>query len=353
MNTLKDLITSQIATSGPITIADYMAQCLGHRDHGYYMKRTAIGAQGDFTTAPEISQMFGELTGLALTQAWMDQDAPRDAILVELGPGRGTLMADMLRVMKQAGFTPAVHLVETSPKLRALQADLVPDATWHATVNTLPDAPTFLIANEFFDALPIRQFQRAGNAWREHVIGLQNGTLSRFLTEPVPLAELAHRLEDTQDGDVVETCAPAAAIGAQIGAQIASCGGAGLIIDYGDWVSQGDTFQAIRNHASTDPLLDPGMSDLTAHVDFAALAKAAHPACHSALATQGVFLERLGITARAQALAANLQGAQKDAHIAAHLRLTHPSEMGSVFKVLGLTPPCAPMLAGLNFGMTA
>lgn len=353
MTDLAGLIKAQIAATGPMTLAQYMTLCLAHPEHGYYMHQSPIGVDGDFTTAPEISQMFGELTGLALTQAWLDQGAPKDAVLVELGPGRGTLAQDMQRAMAGAGFRPAIHLVETSPSLRAEQAMRVPNAIWHDDLTTLPDAPWFLIANEFFDALPIRQFQRDGQAWRERVVGMHQSDLTLFVSEPAPIANLAPRLLDTKDGDIVETNAPAQAIAAQIGTHIAQGGGAALIIDYGDWVSQGDTFQAIRDHQPVDPLHAPGLSDLTAHVDFAAIAQSAHPAIHSALATQGVFLERLGITARAQALAQKLNSSQLDAHIAAHRRLTHPAEMGSVFKVLGLTPPNAPMLPGLTVGKSA
>lgn len=353
MTALKDLIAAQIANTGPITLADYMTLCLSHPEHGYYKQRPAIGAAGDFTTAPEISQMFGELIGLALTQSWIDQGAPRDAVLVELGPGRGTLARDITRVMAKAGFAPDVHLVETSHRLRAEQAEQIPNAIWHDDLTTLPAAPWFLIANEFFDALPIRQFQRDGQGWRERVVGLQGDSLVLGLTAAAPIADLAARLTDTKDGDVVETNHTAKSIAAQIGPHIAQRGGAALIVDYGDWVSQGDTFQAVQNHETVDPLRSPGLSDLTAHVDFAAIAQAAHPACHSALTTQGVFLERLGITDRAKALAKNLQGAALDQHIAAHRRLTHPSEMGSVFKVLGLTPPSAPMLPGLVTGMSS
>ncbi len=352
MTDLLELIKTQIAATGPMTIADYMTLCLAHPEHGYYMRQSPFGAGGDFTTAPEISQMFGELTGLALAQAWLDQGTPSDAVLVELGPGRGTLMIDMLRAMSKAGFAPQVHFVETSPYLRQEQAKHLPDAKWHDDVSTLPSAPTFVIANEFFDALPIRQFQRDGAGWRERVIGMSAGELTPFLTDPTPSATLAHRLDDTKDGDLIETCAPAAAIAQQIGTHITRYGGAALFIDYGDWESQGDTFQAISDHKHVNPLHMPGFADLTAHVDFAALARAAMPAQHSALATQGTFLERLGITMRAQTLAKIMSPSQRDEHIAAHHRLTHPSEMGSVFKVLGLTPPNAPMVPGLTLGMT-
>ncbi len=347
MTELARILAAQIEATGPITLAEYMAACLSHPGHGYYVTRDPLGAGGDFTTAPEISQMFGELLGLALAQSWVDQGAPDGVVLAELGPGRGTLMQDVLRATRGVpGFHDAlsVHLVETSPALRAEQGKRLADAApqWHDHVATLPEGPLFLVANEFFDALPVRQFMREGRGWRETVVGQQEGQLVPGRTEPLPLEALAHRLADTGDGDVVETCAPATAILSEIGARIAASGGAALIVDYGDWRSKGDTFQAVRGHAATDPFAEPGQADLTAHVDFEALAAAAAPASHAPMVTQGVFLERLGITARAQALARRLDGESLRAHVAAHRRLTHPDEMGSLFKVLALHPHAAP-----------
>ncbi len=348
---LADILARQIATTGPMTLADYMAACLMHPQHGYYSTRDPLGAGGDFTTAPEISQMFGELLGLSLAQSWLDQGAPAPFVLAELGPGRGTLMADILRATARVpGFHAAarLHLVETSPALRAEQAKRLPQATWHDVVQTLPDGPLFLVANEFFDALPIRQFQRAGEDWRERVVGLHDNRLKLGLAAPAPQPGLSHRLDDTQDGDIVETCAPGQAIAAVLGARIAAQGGVALLIDYGDWRSLGDTLQALKGHAHIDPIALPGTSDLTTHVDFEALARAAAPATHTLLTPQGVFLERLGITQRAQALARSLSDAALDSHIAAHRRLTHPDEMGSLFKTLALLPQGAPPPPGLE-----
>ena len=345
-------LAQRIAAAGPITVADFMETALLHPTKGYYTTRDPLGAAGDFTTAPEISQMFGELMGLSLAQAWLDQGAPPDFVLAELGPGRGTLMADALRAAGRVpGFADAarVVLVEVSPALRARQKDALAgmDAAWVDHLDALPAGPLFLLANEFFDALPVRQFQRAGAGWRERCVGLEGDRL-RFGWSPVgPQATLAHRLEDTAEGDIVETCALAAGVVARIGVQIAAEGGAAVIIDYGDWRSQGDTLQALRAHSPVDPLAAPGSADLTAHVDFEALARAAAPAAHSRLTPQGVFLERLGITDRARALAANLAGTALDSHIAAHRRLTHPEEMGNLFKVLGIYPPAAAPPPGL------
>ncbi len=347
MRALADLLTARIAATGPITLADYMADCLLHPQHGYYATRDPFGAGGDFTTAPEISQMFGELLGLSLAQAWLDHGSPAFT-LAELGPGRGTLMADVLRATRGVpGFHAAakVHLVEASATLRRVQRQTLGDhpVIWAEEVTALPDdAPLFLLANEFFDALPIRQFTRQGQGWAETMVGLRDGRLTLGRSAPAPLAALAHRLADTREGDVVETCPSALPIMAAIGARIARNGGAAIIVDYGDWQSLGDTFQALKDHRFADPLAAPGEADLTAHVDFAALAAAATPARASQMMTQGALLERLGIAARSARLAQSLTGARRDAHLAATRRLTDPAEMGSLFKALALyrdTPP--------------
>jgi SAM-dependent MidA family methyltransferase len=349
MTPLGARIARRIAQTGPLTIADYMAECLLDPDHGYYATRDPLGAAGDFTTAPEISQMFGELLGLALAQSWLDRGSPAPFLLAELGPGRGTCMADLLRATRGVpGFHEAarIHLVEASPALREIQTRTVPrPITHHDTLATLPEAPLFLVANEFFDALPIRQFQRAGEAWRERVIGLKDGRLAFGLAGPSAPPGLAHRIADTREGDIVETCPQGSAVATELGRRIAGHGGVALIVDYGGWRSTGDTFQALKDHAYADPLAEPGRADLTAHVDFEALARAARPAEASAMIPQGVLLERLGITQRARQLAKTLDGAVLDAHIAAHRRLTHPQEMGTLFKTMALysrdtpTPP--------------
>lgn len=352
MSLRRDL-EGRIAASGPITLAEYMAQALLHPTKGYYTTRDPFGGAGDFTTAPEISQMFGELIGLSLAQSWLDQGAPSTFVLAELGPGRGTLMADILRATaRMPGFHDAAQivLVEASPVLAEAQRAALKDHTalWVDAMAQVPDGPVWLVANEFFDALPLRQFQRDGQAWRERCVGLQDGALAFGLSPTGPQPALDHRLEDTQDGDIVELCAPASAIISEIGARIGAHGGAALIVDYGDWRSLGDTFQALQDHTPVDPLADPGHADLTAHVDFEALAHAAAPAAFSRITPQGVFLERLGITQRARTLASTLSGAALEAHIKAHERLTHPDEMGNLFKVLGLYPQTASPPPGLE-----
>ncbi len=356
MTPLAGRLAQRIRASGPITLADFMADCLTHPEHGYYTTRDSVGAAGDFITAPEISQMFGELIGLCLAQAWMDQGCPDSFTLAELGPGKGTLMADVMRATKGVpGFHPAanLYLVEVSPRLKAVQGEALGAHTpqWVDDVTALPDQPLFLVANEYFDALPIRQFRRDAKGWSEKMVGLGDESALTFgWAPPLPLDHLDDRDGDTGEGDIIETCALAARDTGTLATRIAQKGGAALIVDYGDWRSQGDTFQAVRDHKSEDPLSNPGRADLTAHVDFEALAKAAtdRGAAHSRLTPQGVFLERLGITDRAKALAQSLDGTALDTHIAAHRRLTHPEEMGTLFKVLGLYPKASPPLPGLE-----
>ncbi|KCV82991.1 hypothetical protein ATO10_05257 [Actibacterium atlanticum] len=351
MTELADILKRRIAAQGPISLSDYMAECLLHPDHGYYATRDPFGRGGDFITAPEISQMFGEMIGLWLAQCWMDQGCPTPFTLAEPGPGRGTLMADILRVTaKVPGFLKAanVHLIEASETLAGIQQERLGDhnVTWSDTIDALPQAPLFLVANEFFDALPIRQFQRDEKGWREVQVALKDGALSMGLSAPAPIAALDHRLGDTNPGDIVEFCPAAAPITAQISARIAAHGGAALILDYGDWRSLGDTFQALRDHKPVDALAEPGLADLTAHVEFEAVAKAAVGLQVPQMTAQGVFLERLGITARAQALAQKLRGEALENHISAHRRLTHPQEMGTLFKTLALLPKGAPTPPG-------
>ena len=343
---LTDRLLTRIAAEGPISVADFMAEALLNPEFGYYATREPFGQAGDFITAPEISQMFGELIGLALVQAWLDQGSPSPCVLAELGPGRGTLMRDALRAAGQVpGFAPQVVLIEASPRLRDIQRETLSkhDVTWQHTVDGLPDAPLFLVANEFFDALPIRQFRRDGAGWREIRIGAEDRKLVRVLGQRQVQPALTHRLGDTTEGDIVEYCPAVPAICETVGTRIAAHGGAALMIDYGGWRSLGDTLQAVYRHEFVDPLQSPGSADLTAHVDFEAIAAAARPARHSRLTPQGVFLERLGITARAQALARNLGGEELEAHVAGHRRLTHPDEMGNLFQVMGLYPDtCLP-----------
>lgn len=319
-----------------MTVRDFMEACLTDPEHGYYRKGARVGAAGDFTTAPEISQIFGELLGLFLAQAWLDQGAPANAVLAELGPGRGTLMDDAARAFEKATKTRLpVHLVEINETLRAHQREKLAarHPIWHVTPDTLPEAPLFLLANEFFDALPIRQFRRVGLAWRERIVTPDFEFADGAEVSP----PVAH---DVPEGEIVETCPGGVAIAASLGKRIARHGGAALIVDYGSPVSGwGDTLQAVRGHAKVPVFDRPGETDLTAQVDFPALARAARDggcAAYGAVA-QGDFLRRMGAHARASALIA--ANPCKRAEIERGLaRLLAPAEMGSLFRVLALLP---------------
>lgn len=344
MTPLARIIAGRIRTTGPISLADYMQICLLHPRHGYYATRDPFGAAGDFTTAPEIHQIFGELCGLALAQAWIDQGRPAPFVLAEPGPGRGTLMADMLRAMRRApGMVEAAELVliEASPHLRQLQKQRLTAATHLDSIEDLPSGPLFLIANEFFDALPVRQYQRGPQGWSERLVGLSaEGGLCMGLGGPVDLPRPG------RPGDVVEDCPAAPAIVEAIARRIASHGGAAILIDYGGWNGYGDSFQALRRHRPEDPLAHPGEADLTAHVDFAPLAAAAirAGAVVSRPIRQGPWLLSLGAAARAQRLA---EAGDATAMVALR-RLTHADEMGHLFKVMAIWPQGAPPPPGFD-----
>ncbi|WP_267388936.1 SAM-dependent methyltransferase [Sphingomonas sp. GC_Shp_3] len=312
----------------------------------YYATRDPLGTGGDFTTAPEISQMFGELIGLWAADLW-DRAARPDAAWVECGPGRGTLTADALRAAAKAGFTPPVHFVETSPVLRAEQAKRVSDATWHDDVTTLPEGqPLIVVANEFFDALPIRQLVRAGGGWAERYVACQDTLFLPITAKAVPGEIIPERLRDAAPGSIIETSPASVAIFRALSRRIASQGGAILTIDYGyEGPAIGDTLQAVRGHAFANPFEHPGENDLTAHVDFATLAAAAakEGAVPSPVVGQGALLRALGIDARAAALA-RATPARADAIAADRDRLV--DAMGDLFKALTVTAPGWPQPAG-------
>ena len=350
MTPLARLLTQRIRETGPITVADYMAECLLHPVHGYYSTRDPFGAQGDFTTAPEISQMFGELIGLALAQAWLDRGAPAPFTLAELGPGRGTLMADILRATKGVpGFHAAaqVVLVEASPVLHRVQAATLSGAAprWIDLVDDLPEQPLFLVANEFLDALPIRQFQHSPEGWRERLIGLRDEALAFGLSAPLGQVPDTPAFRDAPAAALVEDNLSARQAAAAVATRIVRHGGLAYWIDYGGWRSLGDTLQAMRAHAFDDPLAHPGEADLTAHVDFEPLAALAPAFAYD---TQGAVLSRLGIDLRAEQLAARLTGAALESHRAAHRRLTRPEDRGSLFKVLAVTSAGSPPPPGFT-----
>ena len=295
----------------------------------YYATRDPLGRDGDFTTAPEISQMFGELVGAALADCWTKGGRQPDAIYAELGPGRGSLSADALRVLRRAGFAGDVHLVETSPVLRALQAERMPDGRWHEAVEDVPAAPLLLVANEFFDALPIRQFVN-GIERRVEVIG--------------------DGLAFDRDGEIVERSPEREEVASTIASRLVKCGGVALVIDYGHEKSaSGDTLQAVRGHRYVPTLSDAGEQDLTSHVDFEALGQAARKAGAKVtpVVTQGDWLNRLGIGARAASLATANPERVPELEIAID-RLCHEEQMGQLFKVMAIHSPDWPAPAGFG-----
>ena len=344
--TLADTFRRLIAATGPISLAQFM----GESNARYYAGKDPLGAAGDFITAPEISQMFGELIGLWLADLWLRAGRPAPVLYVELGPGRGTLAGDAMRAMKRHGLEPQVHLVEGSPELRALQREAVPQAEFHDDLAGVPqDAPLLLVANEFLDALPVRQLVMTQAGWREVMVATDEQ--GRFVPvagdRPMDSAVPAERRE-AEAGTVLETCPAAAAVMAEAAARLAQQGGAALFIDYGHAASRtGSTLQAIARHTKVDPFALPGEADLTTHVDFATLAEVASARGARWLGTvpQGAWLRALGIEARAEALAASAPQ-HREVLMRAKERLIGESEMGLLFKVMGLAGPEWPDGAG-------
>jgi NADH dehydrogenase [ubiquinone] 1 alpha subcomplex assembly factor 7 len=354
-------IRSRIARAGPIPVAEFMDTCLYDPQHGYYRRRAPLGAAGDFITAPEISQMFGELIGLWAAAVWRSMDEPDPVALIEFGPGRGTMMRDALRAARAAPeFRRAVrvHLIETSPDLQSQQRQTLSGVDvavrWHASIDEVPATPSIIVANEFFDALPIRQAERRTTGWHERVVAVDASGALVITVARDPLPDLGPKL-------------PLAVANARIGetfewrprtfatkiARRAADGGAALIIDYGHVASAtGDTLQAVRCHRYATPLTLPGLTDLTAHVDFEALGKAAREAgarVHGP-SEQGRWLKGLGIEARAAMLQANAP-ISKRADIAAAVRRltgTGPDQMGSLFKAIGFSASSITHLPGLT-----
>ena len=316
---------ARIASEGAISVADYMAAANAY----YYTTRDPLGAAGDFVTAPEISQMFGELVGACLADCWARAGKPENAIYVELGPGWGTLAVDALRVLETAGLEPAAHLVETSPLLRAEQAQAVPNARFHDEFAEVPQAPVLLVANEFLDALPVRQF--VDGAERRVVVA-------------------AGGLAFDRDGDIVEASPAREEAVAALATRLMANGGVALIIDYGHQRSApGDTLQAVRGHKFAPVLADPGEQDLTSHVDFEAASKAARDAgaAVTPVVTQREWLERLGISARGEALVRANPERMPEIE-AARRRLCDPAQMGELFKVVAIHSPQWPQPAGFE-----
>ena len=349
---LAQQIDFQISTNGPMSVATYMGLCLTHPTQGYYKGDDPFGTKGDFITAPEISQMFGELIGFHLVNVWQQMDEPKAFTLLELGPGRGTLMADILRVACRApGFRDALNLrlFETNPALIAQQRARLEayDPQWLENFDTFPDGPVLIVANEFFDALPIRQFVRKPDGWHERMIGLADGKRVFGLSPtPIPADAMPTAVADAETDTMFEVCFAAGEVMSRMAKIVAKHGGSLLAIDYGYAMTRtGDTLQGVRNHAYADVLEDPGEVDLSAHVDFGALGAVAREVglAIQPLATQGEFLTRLGIAERAKALSGANPGSANDIRLA-HDRLVGKDQMGELFKVFcahspGLVPP--------------
>ncbi len=343
---LPERLARAITLGGPIPVAQFMAAANAH----YYGSRDPLGAAGDFVTAPEISQIFGELIGLWLADLW-DRAGRPELCYVELGPGRGTLATDALRAMAKAGLTPPVHFVETSPALRAAQEAAVPDAQWHEDVTTLPtDLPLLIVANEFFDALPVYQLVRRGAAWHERLVACQDTMFLPIAGKPVPDEIVPKALRDAAPGSIIESSPASVAIVRALAKRLAAQGGAALIVDYGyDGPAVGETLQAVKRHGFANPFDAPGAHDLTAHVDFATLAGMAElsgAAVHGPV-PQGDFLGLLGIAERT-AMLARAHPDRGPELAEAHRRLTHPSEMGALFRAMALTGTGWPVPAAMG-----
>ena len=345
---LADSFRRLIAQHGPMPVARYM----GESNARYYTTRDPLGAAGDFTTAPEISQMFGEMAGLWLADIWTRAGRPEDALYVELGPGRGTLAKDALRAMASQGLRPQVHLVEGSEALRAVQGAALAGAQFHDSLDSLPtDLPILLLANEFLDALPVRQLVRTETGWRERMVGIEDGDLA-FVSGPSPLdAAVPEAQRIAPVGTVIETSPAAAALVEALARRIDVQGGAALLIDYGHLAPRtGATLQAVRAHEKVDVFAAPGEMDLTAHVDFATLDTIARrEGVASSLTTQGAWLTAMGIGLRAQALVAAAPGRAREVQ-QAHDRLVQEDAMGDLFKCMALSARDWPRGAGFPEG---
>jgi SAM-dependent MidA family methyltransferase len=341
---LKARLTAEIAADGPIDVAAFMTRCLHDPLDGYYATRPALGDRGDFITAPLVSQMFGELIGLWLIETWRSLGSPPRCILAEAGPGDGTLMADILRASRLvSAFRDAVEiwLVETSSPLRALQADRLGDIhpRWAVSLAELPtDAPLLLVANEFLDCLPAHQYQRVASGWAERVVGLDEAGRLAFGLRPAPV-----HFGEAPVGTVIERSPAQEAFAAELAVRLTQQGGAALLIDYGrDAPGCGDTLQALAGHGKLAPLDAPGEADLTVHADFpAVLANARTTGANGALLTQAELLRRLGVEARAAALA-KARPDRAETITRQLERLTAPDQMGELFKVAAIWAGPAP-----------
>lgn len=352
---LKQKLANKIQKSGAISLAEYMAICLYDDEYGYYRKKDPLGKEGDFTTAPEISQVFGELIGVWLITSWQASGSPKNPIIVEPGPGRGTLMADILRVAEKIPEfykNISVHLVEVNEALIKEQKKALSkyeaEIHWHKSIDTLPEKPVFLVANEFFDALPIHQFIMTKDGWRERLIAVDANNNFVFITSKIETPHIAlipKKLSDVEEGGIYEVCPEGIKIIKNIAERIKNYGGAALAIDYGYYNNNfKDSFQAVKNHKYHDPFKNPGDVDLTAHVNFTRLGKEAEKMGVRAQGniTQGEFLINMGIELRAAMLMKNASEIEQKNIKSGVERLLFPSQMGSLFKCLALTNKNAP-----------
>lgn len=360
MTPLEQIIREIIATEGPMPIDRYFGLVLGHPQHGYYMAQQPFGLEGDFITAPEASQMFGELIGVWFAAIYQSMGSPKAINLVEVGPGQGVLMADMLRAAKvMPGFREAVrvHFVETSLRLRAIQKEAVAkegfNASWHNHFAQVPEGAMLLAGNEFFDAIPIKQFEKREGYWHERCVGLNGSGKLGFVLSPerTPPALIPDWAHGSEDQSIAEVAPVRNAIAMEMAERLAKSPGAAIFIDYGHAESGVvDTLQAMRAHKFADPFEDIGLCDLTSHVDFGELGRAMTRGGAKVLPviTQGAFLRAMGIDARAQQLLRHANEEQRDSIEYNLKRLVAEDQMGSLFKVMAAVPP--EMAAPYPFG---
>lgn len=359
-NPLIAQLKDRISAHGPISVAEFMQTALSDQDGGYYTTRDPFGAAGDFTTSPEISQMFGELIGLWCADTWRAMGSPKAFALIELGPGRGTLMSDALRAMRQVPACRAaasLHMVETSPVLREIQQQTLQgeNISWHRELPDLGRTPVIFLANEFLDALPVQQYVKHNGAWSERVVAY-DADHDRFCfgldrSKRLPSGPFTRHLVTAEDGSVFEFSPEVRSAVADMAHQLFLSGGAGLIIDYGyTRHATGQTLQAVRKHRPVDPLDTPGDCDLTAHVNFQLVAETAEAAGAKVWGPidQGVFLQKIGILERAGILLKRANVAQAHDIRTAVNRLIAPAEMGALFKVMALSNQRVTQLAGFE-----
>ncbi len=357
---LENIIRKQIAANGPMPVSRYMELCLTHPEHGYYLKQNPLGRDGDFITAPEVSQMFGELVGLWAASVWAAMGSPSEVKFIELGPGRGSMMQDMLRAIKilpQFYKAVGVHLVEPSPALRVIQDETLGNAKhveWYDSITDVPEGPAIIFANEYFDVLPVYQVVKADDGWHERMIGVDDDIfVYTAAKEPTPRFDMLMppQVRAAPNGAIYEWRPDTEIM--DLARRVRDQGGAAIIIDYGHLRSDaGDTFQAVAKHNFVSPLKNPGEADITAHVDFEALAKAAQAIgarAHGPV-EQGAFLNKLGIEQRALTLMKSSSHEESVLVASALKRLTGKGRngMGQLFKVLGISHPSLETLAALS-----